>query len=265
MNLLSKPTVGPVVLLIKEKFMFFGDSDNMSVKDAVTGQVTARLQRPSPQRNVLSLPIDVWPEPRCGAPQTYYKIKEKTWSVHNTRTLVDVSGAPVRPCRALAHARHAHAHAQCSCGTASSLRPFLEGSRQVSVLKNALLTMHSREEICDASGTRVVAEIKKAHFFQCASNAIVEVDGQPYMEIHGNILGYQFDLCAASRKCSGACVASLRETASLKSSQNIRSWQRSRYSLVGAYPWWLPYGVLRLQHVPVSLQLRGRCPSGKSR
>jgi hypothetical protein len=49
MNLLSKPTVGPVVLRIKEKFMFFGDSDNMSIKDAVTGQVTARLQRPAAQ------------------------------------------------------------------------------------------------------------------------------------------------------------------------------------------------------------------------
>ena len=84
----------------------------------------------------------------------------------------------MHPLRTLAHARvcththrvHSFAGAQRRVGVLPS---------QVAVLKNQLNVhkMHDRQDIYDASGTRVVATIRKANFFQCASDALVDIDG----------------------------------------------------------------------------------------
>jgi hypothetical protein len=72
--------------------------------------------------------------------------------------------------RAHTHRVHSFAGAQRRVGVLPS---------QVAVLKNQLNVhkMHDRQDIYDASGTRVVATVRKANLFQCASDALVDIDG----------------------------------------------------------------------------------------
>ena len=84
----------------------------------------------------------------------------------------------MHPRRTLAHARECtHTHRVHSFAGAQRRVGVLPS--QVAVLKNQLNVhkMHDRQDIYDASGTRVVATVRKANLFQCASDALVDIDG----------------------------------------------------------------------------------------
>ena len=74
---------------------------------------------------------------------------------------------------------HTHTHTHRVHSFAGAQRRVGVLPSQVAVLKNQLNVhkMHDRQDIYDASGTRVIATVRKANLFQCASDALVDIDG----------------------------------------------------------------------------------------